>query len=332
MQTAIAAIFVFLLVILLHELGHFTVAKIVGIKVNEFSIGMGPKIIQTKKGETQYTLRILPIGGYVQMEGEDETSNDPRGFSNAPTLAKIAVVAAGAFMNFILAFIVFSIVAFSIGTATTTIDQISPQSPAYESGLLEGDKIVRINESEITTWNDITDIIGDSSPNEYLNIQVVRNSETKAVQVMPVIEEGRSIIGIMPIYEKSISVAMKSGVENTFLVIRVMFDFISSIFKGEFSTNDLAGPVGVINQIGEVAKMGVLNLLLLLGFISVNLGFFNLLPLPALDGGRIVFLLIELVRGKPMDVEKEGLIHMIGLILLMLLMVFVTYKDLINIF
>lgn len=331
MQTAIASIFVFLLVILLHELGHFTVAKMVGIRVNEFAIGMGPKVLQTTKGETQYTLRLLPIGGYVKMEGEDENSDDPRGFGKASPLARIAVVIAGAIMNFVLAVIVLSIVSFNTGTPTTIIEEAILDSPAYESGIESGDNIIGINGIETKTWNDISDTIGKSNPDDALEIEIIRNGENINISVKPTIEDDRTIIGIIPQYEKSFVNGIKGGFETTGMFIKLMFEFVGSIFKGQVSVNDLSGPVGVITAVGEQAKFGINNLLLILGFISVNLGFFNLLPIPALDGSRIIFLLIELVRGKPIDPDKENFIHMIGFVLLITLMLVVTYKDLIRI-
>jgi regulator of sigma E protease len=331
MQTAISAIFVFLLVILLHELGHFSVAKFVGIKVNEFAIGMGPKLLQKTKGETLYTLRLFPIGGYCKMEGEDENSDDPRSFNKVSPLARIAVVAAGAIMNFVLAIIVFTIVSYSIGTPSTTISQIIENSPAEKVGILPGDRITWINGMKIKNWDDITETISKSDPSEEMNIVLNRNNIEKSFYLKPIVDEGRTLIGIIPKYDKSVISAIQGGLDNTIFFTKVMFDFVKSIFKGEVSTSDLSGPIGVINEIGKAADTGFTNLLFLLGFISINLGFFNLLPIPALDGSRIVFLLIELVRGKPIDPDKEGFIHMIGFFLLIALMLVVTYKDLIRI-
>ncbi len=328
MQTAIAAIFVFLLVILLHELGHFTIAKLVGIKVNEFAIGMGPKLIQKQKGETKYTLRLLRIGGYVQVGGEDENSNDPRGFGKASPLARIAVVAAGAIMNFILAIVVLSIVSFNVGVPSTTIDEISPNSPAEEAGIRSGDIIESINGQKIKNWDQLSEVISLSEDNQALDIKIKRDNLDKTIAVVPIKEDGRNIIGIIPKYESSIGKAIKGGIDNTVFFIKLMFEFIRMLFKGQVTTNDLSGPVGVIREVGAAAKLGINNLLLILGFISVNLGFFNLLPIPALDGSRIIFLFVELFRGKPIDPEKENIIHLIGFALLISLMLLVTYKDL----
>ncbi len=331
MLTAISAIFVFLMVILIHEFGHFAVAKAVGIRVNEFSIGMGPKLFQKKKGETEYTLRALPIGGYVKMEGEDEASDDPRGFNKVPVFSRIAVVAAGAIMNFISAILILSIVSYGTGMPTNTIDSTIPNSPAQGSGLISGDTIISINGEVTKKWESVANAINNSNSNGEIEIEVERDNQIKKFTIKPTTdEEGRTIIGIVPKYEKSISSAIKGGFQKTLMFLGLMFEFISMIFKGKVGINHLSGPIGVIHEVGVAAKLGIYNLLYILGFISVNLGFFNLLPIPALDGSRIVFLLIELVRGKPIDPDKEGFIHFVGFVLLISLMLLVTYKDIIK--
>ncbi len=331
MLTAIAAIFVFLMVILFHEFGHFIVAKMVGIRVNEFSIGMGPKIFQKKKGETKYSIRALPIGGYVSMEGEDENSEDPRSFNKVPALSRIAVVAAGAIMNFILAMIVFSIVSFNAGMPTTTILETIKNSPAEKVGMKPGDVIVSINNEQIKNWDSIVNEISNSNPKEDMEVTILRNEEKIDYLLKPEIgDNNRIIIGIVPVSQKSFFSSIKGGFEKTGFMLKLMFDFIKMAFRGQVSTKDLSGPVGVIYTIGEAAKYGFINLIYLMGFISVNLGFFNLLPLPALDGSRIVFLFIEIIRGKAIDPEKEGFIHFIGFVLLILLMITVTYSDVIR--
>lgn len=330
MLTAISAVFVFLLVILVHEFGHFAVAKIVGIEVNEFSIGMGPKLLQTKKGETEYTVRILPIGGYVKMEGEDEDSDNPRSFNSASVFSRIAVLLAGAIMNFVLALIVFTIVSYGIGEPSTTVGEVTANSPAAESGIIEGDIIVGIEDKKIETWNQVTEEIGSSKEDKELKIQVNRDGETLTKYITPITEDGRKIIGVYTRSIKSPGSAIRGGFEKTGTFLMLMFDFIGMVFKGEVGMESLSGPVGIIKEVGVAANMGIYNLLYLLGFISVNLGFFNLLPLPALDGSRITFLLVELVRGKPISPEKEGFVHFVGFILLISLMLFVTYRDILN--
>ena len=211
MITALAAIFVFLLVVLVHEAGHFTVAKMVGIKVNEFAIGMGPKLIQRKKGETQYTLRALPIGGYVKMEGEDESSEDPRGFANVSVGSRIAVISAGAIMNFVLAIVVLSLVAFNVGVPSTTIDEIIEGSPAQEYGIVQGDRVVQIEGIAINNWEDIVSTINSQDPETFIQVQVDRGGEIVNLDVKPTLDEGRVVIGIVPAYETGFFSAIKSG-------------------------------------------------------------------------------------------------------------------------
>ena len=328
MQTAIAAIFVFLLVILVHELGHFTVAKITGIRVNEFAIGMGPKIIDTKKGETQYTLRALPIGGYVKMEGEDESTQDPRGFSNASPFARIGVLAAGSFMNFILAFIVLTIVSFGLGTPTNIIENIRVDSPAEIHGLKSGDQIVAINGIEINNWESLLENINNVNPEETLTMRLIRDGKEKIINLNTIHEDGRNIIGITPKYQSSMGSALRGGYENTKMFLGLMFDFIKMTFRGEGLPLDIDFDE---LEVGKAAEMGIYNLLIILGFISINLGFFNLLPIPALDGSRLLFVFIELIRGKPIDKEREGFIHFIGFVFLLGLMLLVTYRDILRI-
>ncbi|KPU28180.1 zinc metalloprotease [Caloranaerobacter sp. TR13] len=331
MLTAIAAILVFFLVVIFHEFGHFIVAKMVDIKVHEFSIGMGPRLTSIRKGETEYSIRILPIGGYVRMEGEDEVSNDLRSFNNKPILSRAAVLFAGAFMNFVLAILVFSIIAYVIGMPTTTIEKITPNFPAENSGLKKGDKIVQINDKTITKWEEIVTEI-NKGENKKLEIIVLRGNEKKKFIVKPMLnkESNRFMIGITPKAKKSIIYSVEVGIKRTIFIISMMFKFFEMLFKGNINTKDIVGPVGIIYMVGEAAKVGILSVLSLTGLISVNLGFFNLLPIPALDGSRLMFLFIESIRKKPIEPEKEGFIHFIGFVFLMILMVIIVYKDIVR--
>ncbi len=326
MLTAIASICIFLVVVLIHEAGHFFMAKSVGIRVNEFSIGMGPKVYQKEKNETKYSLRLLPIGGYVSMEGEDEESTDPNSFNNASVWSRIKVIVAGALMNFVLAIVLLTIVSFAIGTPTTEIEK------SFNEKLMAGDKIVSINQVEIKKWEDITKTISKSDKNKNLQFVVNRDKENINIDIEPKIEDGKIIVGIQPKMEKNILTAIKNGFMQTKMFLMAMFEFIGNVFQGQVKTNDISGPVGVVKEIGNATKMGVFNVLLLAAFISVNLGFFNLLPIPALDGGRLLFLIIELVRGKPIDSNKEGMVHFVGFIVLMSLILFITYKDIVKLF
>jgi len=330
-QTALATIFVFFIVVVFHEFGHFFIAKISGIKVHEFAIGMGPKLFKINKGDTDYTLRLLPIGGYVKMEGEDEYSDDLRSFSQKPVGVRMAVIAAGAIMNFILAIIVFSIYAYNVGVPTTTINEATEKLPAYEAGLRAGDTITSINNFDVNSWEDIKTSINASNGKE-ITVKVIRDNKELEFTIKPVMdsETNRLIIGISPKMTKSLLLSIKNGFENMAMILGLMFQFIGMLFKGNVSSGDISGPIGIVVLVGEAAKSGFQYVLYVAGFISINLGFFNLLPIPALDGSRLVFLLVELVRGKPISQEREGFIHFIGFVFLIVLMIIVAYKDIIK--
>ncbi len=331
MGTILVAFIVFGLLVIFHELGHFAVAKFVGIKVHEFAIGMGPRLLKVKKRETEYSLRILPIGGYVKMEGEDEASSDAGSFNNKPIWARMAVLIAGPFMNFVLAILLFSMIFYSLGFPTTVIDRVTPGFPAEQVGLRSGDQIIAINEDAITNWDQIVRRINGSREEE-INITLLREGAEKKFQVTPIInkETNQAIIGITPTAEKSLVKSITTSVDRMFFIMGGMMEFLGNLFGGKASTEDVVGPVGIIHLVGEAAKTSIYNVMSLAALISINLGIVNLIPIPALDGGRLLFLLFEGISGRPIDPEKEGFIHLIGFVLLMVLMLFIAYKDIIR--
>lgn len=334
MTTAFVAIIVFGILVLIHELGHFTVAKIVGIKVHEFAIGMGPKLVHIRKGETEYSIRALPLGGYVRMEGEDEKSDDLRSFNNKPVLARIAVIFAGPFMNFILSIALFTIIFYSIGAPTTKIKKVIDQSPAQIAGIQGGDIVYSINGQKMDTWQKIIDTIS-SSQEESINITVIRNGDEieKTVKITRNVDTNRATIGIETTIEKSIGASIRNGFVAIKAITADILGFLKGLITRESNAaGEVMGPVGIISLVGQVAKTGWLDVVNLTAVLSVNLGLMNLLPIPALDGSRIMFLLAEILRGKPVDPEKEGMIHLIGFGILITLMLFVTYKDLLKLF
>jgi len=326
--TIINVIFVFFIVVIFHEFGHFSIAKLSGIKVHEFAIGMGPKIFTKKKKETEYTIRLLPIGGFVKMEGEDEVSDDEGSFNNKPVLSRMAVIVAGAVMNFILTIILFTIVFYNVGKPLDEpiIGDVTINEPAYEAGLKAGDKVILVDNVKVNTWRDIQNAISKSSSEE-INILIERNNKTFEFEIKPISIEDRKMIGIVPVTQKSLLYGLKNSVTQTKDLFGKMFDFFARLFRGNINSDEVGGPVKIVSIIGEASKYGFLNVLFLTGLISLNLGFFNLLPIPALDGSRLIFLLIELFRGKPIDPEKEGFVHFIGFIFLIFLMIIVAYKD-----
>jgi regulator of sigma E protease len=321
------AILIFCLLIFVHELGHFMSAKAVGIRVNEFALGMGPQLLHFRKGETEYSLRAFPIGGYCKMEGEDEESVDANAFNNKSFPAKALVVVAGSVMNLLLAILILSAVILSYGIPTNTIKDLSPDLPAVKAGLLPGDKIVQIDDRKIKEWNDITDII-EKSKADTMKVTVERDGEMLSFDIGTVnSEDGRRIIGIKPAYTKDPGKALIYGTQSTFEMGAKMIQIIGQLITGEVSTSNLTGPVGIVYMVGDTVKMGLVYLAQLTALISLNLAIVNMLPFPALDGGRLLFMVIRFFTGKTISDETEGKIHFIGLMLLFGLMIYITVQD-----
>lgn len=325
MITLISSLLVFLLVVMLHEFGHFAVAKLSGIKVNEFSIGMGPKIYQKQKGETFYSLRALPVGGYVAMEGEEENSHDPRAFNNVSIVKRMAVVLAGAFMNFVLAFIAFTLIFSIVGYGSSEIEKVISNSPADKAGIQSGDLIIKINENKVKDIYDINSIISKNQKEE-MDFQINRGGNILNLKIKPEysVENQMYLIGITSKLDHSLLKSISLGANRTLEMSKLILKSIKMMFSGSFKMEYLSGPVGVVQLIGSESSKGFLNFLQILGLISVNLGVFNLLPIPALDGGKFLFLLIEALRGKPIDEKIEQGLSLIGISLLFSLMIYVT--------
>lgn len=293
---------------------------------------MGPKIFQKQKSETKYSLRALPIGGYVAMEGEDETSSDPRSFDNAPVLKRMAVVLAGPAMNFLLAIVLLAgFYMFSgIPTNSNEIGQVVPSTTAFEIGLQANDRILSMNGIETKDWKELLQAI-QNSKNKKSTIKIDRNNKIIEKEfTLTADDSGQVSLGIMQKTEKSILGAFGQAFKTTGYFIALLAGFLGMLFKGQLSFGDVSGPIGVVKQIGTAANMGIATLIYLVSFINVNLGFFNLLPFPALDGGRFVFLAIEFLAGKRVPKEKEGIVHFVGIVILLGLMVIISIKDVMN--
>lgn len=334
MITIISSIIIFLLVILIHEFGHFIVAKMNGVSVLEFSIGMGPKLFQRESNGTLYSLRVLPVGGYCQLEGEDEENDSPNSLNNQSSLVRLKVILAGAIMNFILAFILL-ILLMSVSRVSTEVSGVLEDSPAYSSGIQTGDKIVSINGKNINDGEELLKNIKESQGD--LDIGVIRDSQSKNIKVTPRLENNVRKIGVnfqeeYNIKNFSLIKGFKKGVITFLNLTGMLYKFLGMLITGQLGLGGVSGPVGVVKEIGNAAKTGVANLIFLLAYININLGVFNLLPIPALDGGRAIFILIEMIFGKKISQEKEGYIHMVGLILLLALIAVVTIKDVIKLF
>lgn len=332
MQTFFASIFVFGLLILVHELGHYFVARLTGIRVLELAIGFGPKVIGWSKNDIDYSLRIFPLGGFCRLLGENpEEASEPDSFPKKPILSRAAVLLAGAGMNLILAIVVFFIIFFFVvgipNTETARIGYIIDDSPAETAGLEAGDLITSIDGVSIDTWDDVLVFIS-AKPNQQLVLLVERDGVTTELNIVSEVapDSNRGMIGIGPAMQKyQFLPSLQVSLQRFGAVIASIFQVVTG--QAPF---DVAGPVGIIFVIGEVAQTGFVNLLLLTALISISLGIMNLLPIPALDGGRLFFLLVEAIRGRSIDPEKEGTIHFIGFAILILLILFVTYQDLLR--
>ena len=337
-MTVIYAIIIFGILIFVHELGHFTVAKWFNILVHEFSIGMGPAIFKKKKGETQYSLRALPIGGFVRLEGEDGGSDNPRAFCNAAAWKRILVLVAGAFMNILLGFVIYTLIfSFAPQIQTPVIENVIKDSPAAEAGLLPGDRIIEIGGSKVHIFSDISleiNLNGSIRGNKPLDVTVDRDGEKMTFTLTPMQKDGRFMIGFESKAEKTnFGNVVHSSFYNTIFSVKLVYVSLRELVFGRVSMNDMSGPVGIVGEISRAAKTSIFDVLGLAALIAVNLGVMNMLPLPALDGGRVVFALIEILRGgKPLKPEVEGYVHMIGFLLLIGLMLFVTYSDISKLF
>lgn len=336
MSTVIATIFVFGLLILFHELGHFITAKGVGMRVDEFAIGFGPKLISKKIGETVYSIRIIPLGGFNKIAGMDpDEEQDERSFSSKPIWSRMLVIVAGSVMNFVLPIILLFIIFTSVGIDTPSnqpiIGTVFPDKPAATAGLLPGDRISAVNGTTIDTWRQFVGLIQSNSGSN-LTITYSRGTEqNKTTMLTPEYDEKgkRGIIGVTPLidkYQPGVLESVGLATKQTFFVAKSMLVGIGEMITGKAAA-DVAGPIGVAQMVGEVAQLGVIPLLQFAAFLSINLGLINLLPVPVLDGGHVVTLAVEGIRGKPLNRNQMQFIQMIGFALLMLLFVVATFKD-----
>lgn len=330
-MTIIYAIIIFCILITVHEFGHLITAKAVGIKVNEFAIGMGPKILSFGKGETAYSLRAFPIGGFCAMEGEDEDSDDPRAFNNKGFWAKAVVVVAGSLMNAILTIIILSAVIFSMGSPTTTLEKVTPDGPAAKAGIVAGDTIKEVDGKKINDWEDLGKVISATKA-ESVDVTVTHKdgkTETLTSGIMKD-EEGNPKIGVETKMERSAGQFFPSigkGFQATGSMTKMMYEVVGNLLTGGASVNDLTGPVGIVKAVGDSAKVGFSNVAYLTALISLNLAIINMLPFPALDGGRLLFLIIRKFTGKRISDSVEGKIHFAGILLLFALMIYITVID-----
>ncbi len=339
--TIIGAILIFSVIIFVHELGHFLAARIFGVTVHEFAIGMGPAIYKKQGKETLYSIRAIPMGGFCKMEGEDEESENEGAFSNKKPLPRIIILIAGAAMNILLGFLiaVSIVLATAIpngGIASTVIDSINPESSAA-AFLQPGDKIVGLNGKTVHIKRDLSFELSQTGMQE-CTITYVRDGEKYTDSFMPMevsYDDGQKgyIVGfnvaMAPVNPWTV---LKESFFQTVWMVKLVFISLGMLFTGKAGMNELSGPVGVVYAMNTMAQSGIYDFLFFTSFLAVNIGIMNLLPLPALDGGRVFFILVELIFRKPIPVDKEGLVHFIGFVLLILLMLYATWNDIIRIF
>lgn len=340
----IIAILIFSIIIIFHELGHFLLAKANGIRVNEFCLGLGPTIIGFTKGETKYSLKLFPIGGACMMEGEDEESNDNRAFGKKPVWARISVVAAGPVFNFIMAFVFAFILICNIGYDLPVLSDVSEGYPAEAAGMQAGDTIIKIDNSRIHFFRDIS-AYTQFHPGETVMVTYERDGSRYETQITPQYNEeyGYYMYGFQGSTKNThgnVFENLKYSAYEVSYWIKVTLNSLRALITGQVGVNEMSGPVGIVNMIGDSYEqsvtqgyyMMILQMLYITIFLSANLGVMNLLPLPALDGGRLFFMLIELVRGKRVDPDKEGMVHFVGMMLLFALMFFTFFNDIRRLF
>jgi regulator of sigma E protease len=334
--------------IFFHELGHFLVAKYFGVKVLKFSLGFGPKMVGKTVGETEYSIRYIPLGGFVKMLGETDDAEpltpeeEKRSFSSQHVLKRIAIAGAGPLFNLFLALLIFCLFYMVAGNQVMTpeVGQVTPDSPAHQAGILKGDVIVTIDEKPIKSWSEIKDAVEHSAGMALVTV-VQRGESFLTFTVVPEAsmvknifgEETKSaLIGIVSSGKfKNIKLgpldAIKAGFIKSWEITKLTCLVIVKLFQRVIPIKTVGGPILIGQMAGQLAQENLTYLIPFMAVISINLGILNLLPVPILDGGLIVFLLIELVIGKPLSIKKRDVAQKIGLFLLIMLMVVVIYND-----
>ena len=338
----ILALIIFSAIVIFHELGHFLLAKWNGIEVIEFSLGMGPRLLSHVWGDTRYSLKLLPIGGSCQMVGEEEASDSEGAFGNKSVWARIAVVAAGPVFNFILAWVLALIIVGSVGYDNTMVD-IIPDSAAAEAGMEDGDQIISINGSRTWLYREVS-LYSSLHQGQTATVVFERNGEKQTVVLTPKQSDtGAYLYGFSRTVQREKGGALETVGYSCAEIrywLKATVESLQMLIGGQVGLEEMSGPVGIVSTIGDTYKESrvdgwyyvTMNMIMIAILLSVNLGVMNLLPIPALDGGRLVFLILEAIRGKAIPQEKESMVHFTGFVLLMGLMAVILFSDLHKLF
>ncbi len=340
MAQALLALFLLGVLVTFHELGHFLAGRLMGVYIHEFAIGFGPVIYSRMKDETRYTIRAIPVGGFNRFAGEEGPDRDEdldipkeRLIGNLSPGRRAFVIVAGPVFNLLVAalafFLVFSFV--GIQTPTTRIIEVLPAYPAESAGMRAGDIVTAIAGSPVRTWEDLAMLV-QGRAGQPTEITVQRNGEVLELSLVPIEMDGVGVIGVRPDFELlrvGFFQGIAAGFAETYYVSVAWITGIIGMLIGKV-TPEVTGPIGITQILGEAARTGLAQLFYIVGILSANLALFNLMPFPALDGSRLIFYGIEAIRGKPIDPEKEGMVHFLGFFLLMALFVFITFKDIVR--
>lgn len=328
------AILVFSFLMIIHELGHFLMARRLGIKAYELSIGMGPKIFGIERNNTLYSVRWIPFGAFVRFgDEEDEFFSEPDHFMNRSPWDRIKVVIMGPVVNIVAALLLIIGGFFYNGFPTTTIGAVSEDLPAAKAGISAGDTILEIEGAAVSGWGDIINALSLPPEDKVVEILVKKSSgEEQLLSLQMEEHDGRYMVGISPMFERSILKAVKYGTLTTVAQSTMMVDTIKQLFIGRANMDEFSGPVGIVSVVGEATEAGWVSLLFLTALLSLNLGILNLIPIPGLDGSKILFYGYEAISKKPLNRELEIRLTMAGFLLIIGFSIFITYKDILRLF